>query len=110
MLSEVKMKMLMAQAVILRQDEAQDVRPLSSADSWLRGKLKQRVMGWAVIEKARKKQCSRVMYLREGDANTRFFHLKANGKCRKNFIQRLRKDSGWLVSHNDKHQVIQEHF
>ena len=93
MLSDARMKMHMAQEVILRLDEAQDTRALSTAETQLWGKLKQRLMGWAVIERARKKQCSRVTYLKEGDANTRFFHLKANGRRRKNYIQKLRRDN-----------------
>lgn len=48
--------------------------------------------------------------MKEGDANTRFFHLKANGRRRKTFIQRLRKDNGWIFSHNDKQQIVHDHF
>jgi hypothetical protein len=45
----------MAQEVILRLDEAQDFRQLSAAEFNLRSKLKKRLSGWLVIEKARKK-------------------------------------------------------
>jgi hypothetical protein len=34
----------------------------------------------------------------EGDANTRFFHLVANGKHRKQHIYRLEDDQGIIVS------------
>lgn len=40
MLFEARMKMHMAQEVILRLDEAQDVRTLSPVETWLWGKLK----------------------------------------------------------------------
>lgn len=40
MFSDIKMKSLMAKEVILRLDEAQDNRPLSPAERWLRDKLK----------------------------------------------------------------------
>lgn len=76
----------------------------------LRGKLKKRLLGWAVIEKAQKKQCARINYLREGDTNTKFFHLRANACRRKNFIQRLNKGTGWAVTHEEKSQIIQDHF
>jgi hypothetical protein len=81
----------MAQEVILRLDEAQDSRPLSTAKQNLRAKLKKRILGWLVIEKARKKQCARNLHIKGGDANTRFFYLRANDRRRKNFIQQLRE-------------------
>jgi len=109
-LSDARQKLHMAQQVILRLDEAQDFRQLSEAEFSLRAKLKKRIMGWLVIERARKKQCARISVVREGDANTRFFHLRANGRRRKNFIQRLHKNGGWALNHNDKSNLIQEHF
>ena len=48
-------KLHMAQEVILRIDEEQDFRQLSEAEFSLRAKLKKRIMGWLVIERARKK-------------------------------------------------------
>jgi len=60
----------MAQEVILRLDEEQDFRQLSEAEFSLRAKLKKRIMGWLVIERARKKQCARISAVHEGDANT----------------------------------------
>jgi hypothetical protein len=44
----------MAQEVILRLDEAQDFRQLSTAEFNLRSKLKKRLTSWLVVEKARK--------------------------------------------------------
>jgi hypothetical protein len=84
----------MAQEVILRLDEAQDFRQLSDEELALRSKLKKRILGWLVIEKARRKQSARIKHVKEGDANTRFFHLRANGRRRKNFIQRLSCGNG----------------
>jgi hypothetical protein len=88
----------MAQEVIIRLDEAQDSRSLSTAEFNLWSKLKKRILGWLVIEKARKKQSARISHIKEGDANTRFFHLRANGRRRKNFIQRLREGPRWLFN------------
>jgi hypothetical protein len=58
----------------------------------------------------RKKQSTRISHIREEDANTRFFHLRSNGRRTKNFIQRLQEGLGWLVNHADKQQIVQEHF
>jgi hypothetical protein len=100
----------MAQEVILRLDEAQEFRQLSDAEFTLRARLNKRILGWLVVEKARKKQCACISYVKEGDANTHFFHLRANDRHQKNCIQRLRSGAGWVVNHNDKQNIIQDHF
>jgi hypothetical protein len=100
----------MAQEVILRLDEAQDFRQLSDAELSLRSKLKKRILGWLVIEKARKKQSAIISHIREGDANTSFFHLRTNGRRRKNYIQQLRLGNSWSFTHQDKQQILQRHF
>jgi mannosylglycoprotein endo-beta-mannosidase len=41
---------------------------------------------------------AKVKTLLEGDANTRFFHLVANGKHRKQLIYRLEDDNGVTVN------------
>lgn len=68
----------MALEVILRLDIAQESRQLSQAELNLRRGLKDRVMGLSIIERARKRQASRITNLKEGDANTKYFHLKMN--------------------------------
>jgi hypothetical protein len=110
LLSDARQKLYMAQEVILRLDEAQDFRQLSDEELALRSKLKKRILGWLVIEKARRKQSARIKHVKEGDANTRFFHLRANGRRRKNFIQRLSSGNDWALTHNDKQILIQDHF
>lgn len=110
LIPDARLKFHMAQEVILRLDEAEDLRPLSTDEFTLRQRLKKRVLGWAVIEKARRKQCARINYIREGDANTKFFHLRANARRRKNLIQRLRYGQGWVTSHDEKGRLIQTHF
>lgn len=64
----------------------------------------------AIVERARKKKASRITNLREGDANTKYFHLKMNARRRKNFIQRLRIGNMWRVKHEEKAAIIKDHF
>ena len=110
LISDTKLKLHMGQEVILRLDIAQESRELTDAEHHLRCKLKKRILGWAIIEKARKRQSSRVTYLREGDANTKIFHLKANSRRRNNFIQRLRNGQGRAFSHQEKQHVVYDYF
>ena len=72
--------------------------------------LKRRVLGLAVIERARKKQASRVMNLKLADANSKFFHRRINDRRRKNHIQGLKKGHGRAFEHEDKEKVIRDHF
>jgi hypothetical protein len=45
-----------------------------------------------------------------GDANTKFFHLAANNRRRKNLIRSLIRDGTLLMSHKDKMNEVQHHF
>jgi hypothetical protein len=69
--------------VILQLDIAQERRPLSPDERALRACLKRRTISLAILERARKKQCARVNNVKEGDANTKFFHLRVNARRRK---------------------------
>ena len=102
LVSEAKLLLHMALDVVHHLDIAQETRELSTAEFQLRRRLKRRILGPAVIERTRKRQASRIANLREGDANTKFFHLKANARKRKNHIQRLQKDGGWAATHEEK--------
>lgn len=82
----------------------------SYQEKTLRDNLKKRTLGWAVIERAWTKQSARINYIREGDANTRFFHLRANGRRRKNYIQRLARGTSSAIEHDDKAQIVHNHF
>ena len=107
---DAKKLFFMAQEIILRLDIAQENRSLTAAELLLRAKLKKRILGLAVIERARCKQASRLSSIKLGDANTKYFHHKVNARRRKNHIQRLRHGHGWAINHDDKASVIQDHF
>jgi hypothetical protein len=66
--------------VILRLDVVQESRDLSDEERDIRARLKRGVIGLAVLERSRKRQALRVTNLKEGDANTMYFHLR--GWCR----------------------------
>jgi hypothetical protein len=62
--------------VILRFDSEQELRDLQPWERDLRRSLKLKVLGLASLSRTIA-QRSRISYLAEGDANTRFFHLQA---------------------------------
>jgi exonuclease III len=84
--SDHKQQLIMGLDIILQLDIAQESRTLSPEEKSLRAALKHRVMGLAVLERTRKRQASRIIFLREGDANTKFFYLRVNSRRRKNTI------------------------
>ena len=108
--SKAKVHLHAALFVILRLDIAQETRQLSPEESDLRARLKRRVISLAVLERARKKQSARIANLKEGDANTKFFHRRINARSRKNHIHRLKHDQGWITEHDAKEKLILDHF
>ena len=96
--------------MILRLDIAQENRLLSTDELELRARLKRRVIALAVLERSRKKQCARISNLKEGDANTKFFHRRVNARRRKNHIHRIQNEHGWVTEHDAKEKLIHEHF
>jgi molybdenum cofactor biosynthesis enzyme MoaA len=77
-IGSVKMQILMAIELILRFDVAMESRDLSPEERALRRLLKKKLLGLASFERTIARQCSRILWLQEGDACTCFFHLHAS--------------------------------
>lgn len=76
-LGSVRLQLALAREVIHRFDVAQEMRALSAPEAQLRKMLKVRVLGLASLLRTMARQRSRLLFLAEGDANTKFFHLMA---------------------------------
>ena len=55
-----------------------------------------------IREEIMRRQRSRIQWLAKGDSNTKFFHLKANGRCRRNRITELRRDDGTMCTDEEE--------
>lgn len=108
--SDAKVQFHMVNELILRFDVAMEKRQLTAQELSFRKLLKQRVLGLAAVERARRRQASRVTWLRAGDANTSFFNAKINSRRRKNFIQHIRAETHIATDHEDKSELIRDHF
>jgi hypothetical protein len=100
-----------ATEVIFQLDLAQEDMDLSADERLLRQFLKARLLGIAAMERAKWKQRARLSWIKLGDANTIFFHLRANGRRRKNHITALRSiDGSQVTEHAAKAQILHQHF
>lgn len=76
--------------------KAEEGRLLSNLEYILRPKLKIKYEELCLQMEIRWKQRSRVQWLKAGDANTKFFHIKAKNRRTNNFITRLSDGSSTL--------------
>ena len=106
----IKLQLGVAKLVILRLDGAQDVRLLTPGERWLRGAVKQMVLGLASLDRTIARQRSRIHWLSEGDANTKLFHLVANGRKTKNFIPALVIDGRVITDQRGKEEAFLQTF
>ena len=109
-IGDTKLQLAMVKEIILCLETTQEVRALTLEELDLLRRLKLRSIGLALIEKARIRQQSRLTYIRFGDANTKFFQLRANSRSRKNYIHCLQTEEGLAFTHDDKEKIITDHF
>jgi hypothetical protein len=108
---DTRLHLAISKELILRFETAQEERVLTQEELDLLNALKARALGLAVIEKSRIRQRARLTRIRLDDVNTKFFHLSASSRARKNFIHCLQPPIGNLaVAHEEKEKIIQEHF
>ena len=89
--SNARLQLYIANEVIFRLDVAQESRRLSEEENILQQDLKIRILGLAAIERSRRRQVSRLNFIKAGDACTRFFHLKMAARKRRQYIPSLKK-------------------
>jgi hypothetical protein len=100
----------MAREIILRLDYAQESRQLSLEEPALRKDMKCKCLGLASLARTIARQRARLMYLVEGDANTRFFHLQACHRSRKNHIASLKVHDSEIVLNEKMANAVFEHY
>lgn len=89
---------------------AQDHQLLSDDEDWLRRELKRHCLVLASLERTIARLRSRVRYLKDGDANTSFFHKQASFRKHENFISKLKSEDQVVTAQQDKQQALFEYF
>ena len=60
--------------------------------------------------RARKRQASRITWLRAGEARTAYFVAKINSRRQRNFIHTIHTSDSIVTSHSEKASAIYDHF
>jgi mannosylglycoprotein endo-beta-mannosidase len=85
-------------------------RELTQEEHRFRKAMKVKVLGLASLERCMWRQRSRFLWLKEGDCNSKFFHVKAYARRRKSFIQSITAGDVTTFDQESKKQVLWEHF
>jgi hypothetical protein len=83
---------------------------MPSEELQLKKLLKACILGMIAIERSRAKQKSGLTWIKEGDANTRFFHVMTSSRRRNNHITMLSNGLEAATSQTDKHHLIFQHY
>jgi hypothetical protein len=89
---------------------ANDKRNLSERETWFRNNLKKHSLALASLKRMIARLCSRIGWLREGDANTKLFHLHSRYRKRKIFIAKLVSEDQVYTKHEDKVQLVDLYY
>ena len=89
-------------------DVKEDIQPLSEEEKLDQASFRADLEKAALLEEISLREKSKVLFLKEGDSNTRFFHRMANSNRRNNYIENLMID-GAVTTNQDRivHHVEQ---
>jgi hypothetical protein len=76
-IGHVASQLALAREILHRLEIAQDLRLLSPLEDWLRCGLKKHSLALSFFKRTIARSRSRISWLREGDANTKLFHMHA---------------------------------
>ena len=97
-------------ALLEKIDKKAEISPLFDQDINLNHYLKERLVTLLREEELKWYQRAKVKTLLEGDANTRFFHLVANRKHRKQHIYRLEDTQGAVIGDDNLKSHITTYY
>jgi hypothetical protein len=89
---------------------ARDRHFLAAHEESLRQRLKLKSLALSSLQRTIAHQESRLLWLKEGDTPTKFFHIHANARRKKKFIRTLHQDGQVLVSEEVKAQAFFNFF
>lgn len=109
-ISSIRLQLAIAREVVQRLEKAQDRRALTTQEQELRKELKFKMLGLSSLARTIARQCSRIHYLAEGDANTKFFQLAACHRSRKNYVHTLTHQGVTVVEEQQKRVLVDDYY
>jgi hypothetical protein len=109
-IGNIMLQLKVTKEVLLRLDQARDLKPLASHEEALRQLVKWKSVALASLQRSTARQKSRVMWLREGDASTKFFRAHAISRRCKNYDRSLLENGEVLVSEEHKAEAVHRYF
>lgn len=109
MIPHHKITLGICREVVNQLEKVQETRSLSLYEHNLIKLLKNRILCLLAIQRSRI-QRSRLVWLRLGDTNSKYFHIIANNRKKKNRIHSLQSDQGLAFFEENKQRVILKHF
>jgi hypothetical protein len=96
--------------LLLKFDKAQEDRQLTAQEEWLRNAIKRGYLGLASLERTIARQRARIAALKDGDANTSFFHRQCSYRRQKNRIHALDVNGTVLTDPAHMAEAAFQHF
>jgi hypothetical protein len=96
--------------LVLRFDKAQEDRQLSPHEHWLCKQLKVSYLGLASLDRTIARQRARIAFLKDGEANTSFYHRQCTYRRQKNRIYSLLDNGRALTDHADMAAAAFHHY
>jgi hypothetical protein len=109
-IGSVRFQLAAPRVIIFELDVAQETRLLSPEEIELRRDLKEATLGLASLSRTIARQRSRYRYLKDGDANTKFFHLQACHQKRKNYIPTFVHNGRTFTSEEAKSEAVFDYY
>jgi hypothetical protein len=109
-IGNIRTQLEIAKEVIATLEAARDHHLLAAHEESLHCEMKLKSLGHSSLQRSIARQESRVLWLSEGDAPTRFFHVQASVRHCRQFIRSLEHDGQTLASEESKVAAIFDYF
>uniref|UniRef100_A0A453STB6 Reverse transcriptase domain-containing protein n=1 Tax=Aegilops tauschii subsp. strangulata TaxID=200361 RepID=A0A453STB6_AEGTS len=106
----VRLRLAISRELLLKLDTALESRALSPHEDWLRRQIKASYLGLASLERSIARQRAHLATLKDGDANTSFYHRQCSYRRQKNTVHSLVVDEEIITDQEDMAAAAYAHF
>jgi hypothetical protein len=89
-IGHINQQLQLARELVHQLEIARHYRMFSSQEVWLRRRLKGHALGLFSLERSIARMYSRLHWLKDGDANTAYFHHHARYRKKNNFMAKVK--------------------